>query len=80
MIDQPSTTAVEQPSIIMVLSQEEISFFSFNRDKILILYHAGVFVFPSGQININVNNNVFQNVYFNRLAYKRDSKFESIPI
>ena len=45
--------------------------FKMNREKFLTLLQAGVFDLPSGQVEVNINNGVIQNIHIHRLVYKR---------
>lgn len=62
------------PTIVPIVSEDRETFFAFkkHRDKFLILLAAGVFDFQHGQIDINMHNGQIQQIYLNKLAYKRE--------
>lgn len=78
-----SQTAIEPNKPILLTNEDADLFLAYqqNRDKFVILLEAGVFDFPSGTIQINVNNSQFQNVFLNKLAYQRKAHNSShVPI
>jgi len=55
--------AHERPEIILS--------FTKNREKIIALIEAGIFNIDSGKVEINIHNNQIQNIYTERMVYKR---------
>jgi len=54
-----------------------------NKPKLLKLLEAGYFKIEdveSGQININFHNGHIQNIFLNKMTYKRNAKNGRIPI
>lgn len=71
----------EQKTIIIAPEDPQILIaFKKHRLKFIALLQSGVFDLDSGQANININNGQIQNIFINQMTYKRDTKFDNIPI
>ena len=62
------------PVIIPVVKEDRETFLAFkkHREKFLTLLEAGVFDLDFGQVNINMHNGQIQQVYLNRMTFKRE--------
>lgn len=64
------------PTIIPIVKEDRETFLAFkkHREKFLVFLEAGVFDLDHGQVNINMHNGQVQQIYVNRMTYKRDAK------
>lgn len=63
------------PVAIPIVSEDRETFLAFkkHREKFLTFLEAGVFDLDHGQISINMHNGQIQQVYINRMTYKKEA-------